>query len=133
MSRSTINSGSTTTSFGRYGIMDNPATGVPLFPGTASPGTYRVGRQQGAAAGDTHIFSPTTINEFRVGWARNNTDNNFFGTSLNAASLGYGGVPFQAGVLGGLPNLQFSDIGGFGASNWAPSIYTARNAQFPTL
>jgi hypothetical protein len=116
--------------FGRYGVMDDPSTGVPLFPGSASPGTYSVGRQQGAAAGDTHIFSPTTINEFRVGWARNNTHNDLFGTGLNASTLGYGGVPYQAGVLGGLPDLQFSDIGGFGASNWAPSIYTARNAQF---
>ena len=116
--------------FGRYNIMDSPKTGVPRFPGPASQGTTRVSRQQGVAIGDAHIFSPLVVNEFRFGWARNNTHGYLAGTDLNASTLGLGGIPYEPGVLGGLPNFQFSDVGGFGSSVWAPAIYTSRNMQF---
>jgi Carboxypeptidase regulatory-like domain len=113
--------------FGRYSITAQPSTGVPNFPGPASQGTHVNQSQQGITVAETHIFSQTVVNEARFGWSRNITNSNLQGTALNAGTLGYGGVPYQAGVLGGLPTINFSDIGGFGASGYQPALYDARD------
>jgi hypothetical protein len=115
--------------FGRYGITDVPSNGVPSFPGIASPGTLSVQRQQGIAAGDTHVFSANVINEVRYAWSHNDVNINLIATSLNATTLGFGGVPYQEGLLGGLPQIEFSDGGQIGDSGWSPSISDARDDQ----
>ena len=113
--------------FGRYSITNQPDTGVPSFPGPASPGTKVNQKQQGVTLSDTHIFSQSLINEARFGWSQNITNSNLQSTALNAGTLGYGGIPYQPGVLGGLPTINFSDVGGFGSSGYEPALYNARD------
>ena len=113
----------------RFSMTNTPDYGVPQFPGEASGGTFTKTLQFGAAFAETHIFSPTTVNEFRAGYTRNSADVSLAATSLNPATLGYGGVPYEPGILGGLPSLSFSDVSGFGANAWAPSIYKGRSTQ----
>lgn len=113
----------------RFALTKSPYSGVPQFPGLASGGTHQETLQLGAAFGETHIFSPTTVNEFRAGYTRNSASNNLIATSLDPSTLGYGGLAYQPGILGGLPSLSFSDVSGFGASAWSPSIYKGRSTQ----
>ncbi|MGA7411607.1 MAG: TonB-dependent receptor, partial [Bryobacteraceae bacterium] len=113
----------------RFAMTDTPSYGVPEFPGEAGSGSYTTTLQLGAAFGETHIFTPTTVNEFRVGWTRNSATVSLANTSLNPATLGYGGINYQPGILGGLPSLSFSDVSGFGASAWTPSIYKGQSTQ----
>ena len=113
--------------FARYSITAQPSTGVPNFPGPASQGTHVNQSQQGITVAETHVISQTLVNEARFGWSRNITNSNLQGTALNASTLGYGGIPYQAGVLGGLPTITFSDVGGFGASGYQPALYDARD------
>jgi hypothetical protein len=116
--------------FGRYGITDQPPSGVPAFPGPASPGTYGVQRQQGVAVGDSHIFSQNVVNEARYAWSHNDASGFLYSTALNAATVGYGGIPYQPGLLGGLPTLSFSDISSsYGSSSWNPTLSEARDNQ----
>jgi Carboxypeptidase regulatory-like domain len=115
--------------FVRYGIIDTPLTGVPQFPSQASGGTVTVQRQQGIAASDTHIFGPNVVNEVRYAWSHNNTDVNLAASTLQATTLGFGGVPYQAGLLGGLPGMNFSDGGSIGDSIYAPTLSNARDQE----
>ena len=113
----------------RFAMTSSPNSGVPQFPGPAGGSTQQTTLQIGGAFGETHIFSPTTVNEFRAGYTRNSATNGLANTSLNPATLGFGGVNYQPGLLGGLPTLSFSDVGGFGASAWTPSVYKGRSTQ----
>ena len=115
---------------GRYSINDQPRTGAPALPGALSPGTTSVSRQQGIVLGDTHVFSANAVNELRYIWSHNNVDSELGGTNFNASSVGLGGIPFQPGLLGGLPTLNFSDVGAsYGASQWSPNISDVRDTQ----
>jgi len=114
----------------RYAFRDNPPSGVPNLPGEIGSGTYNQSRQQGATISDTHIFSPTTINEFRYGYTRNAFSSELFNNTMNPADLGFQGVPFQSGLLGGAPELNFSDVTSVGAAGWSPTLATARDQVF---
>ena len=113
----------------RFAMTNTPSYGIPEFPGQAASGSSTKTLQFGAAFGETHIFSPTTVNEFRAGYTRNSATVSLAATSLDPSTLGYGGVNYQPGILGGLPSLSFSDVNGFGASSWTPSIYKGRSTQ----
>ncbi len=114
----------------RYAFRQSPPGGVANIPGPAGSGTINNSRQQGVEFGWTHIFNPRTVGEFRYGYTRNANNNAIFGTNLNPATLGYGGLPFQSGVLGGLPQLSFSDVTGIGAPGWSPTLTTARDNDY---
>ena len=79
--------------FGRYSITGQPSTGVPNFPGPASPGAYQNQQPQGITVADTHIFSQTLINEARFGWTKNFTNTNLISSSFNPATLGLAAFP----------------------------------------
>ena len=113
----------------RYAMTTSPESGVPQFSGPASGGTQQTTLTLGGAFGETHIFSPTAVNEFRAGYTRNSADNALDNTSLDPSTLGYGGVNNQPDILAGLPSLSISGITGFGASAWSPSIYKGRSTQ----
>ena len=112
--------------FARYSIR-SALDGVPNLPGPASQGAYQNQPPQGITVADTHIFSQTLINEARFGWTKNFTNTNLKSSSFNPATLGLGGVPYESGVLGGVPTMTFSDVGGFGASGYQPALYDARD------
>ena len=115
--------------FARFSITFQPDTGVPSFPGLASPGAKSNQKQQGVTASDAHIFSQTLVNEVRFSWSQNLSNTNLLVASLDPSTLGYGGLPYQSGVLGGLPTISFNDVSGIGDSGWAPALYDARDVH----
>ncbi len=69
---------------------------------------------------ETHVFTPSLTNEFRLGF-------NYLHTGFKhpnasnldfAASVGFGGIP-QAPLNGGLPNVTLSGISNFGSPTWS--------------
>jgi hypothetical protein len=114
----------------RYAFRDNPPYGIPNLPGKLGMGAANESRQQGATISDSHIISPTTINEIRYGYTRNAFAGHLFNSSINPADEGFGGLMFQPGILGGIPTLNFSDVSSVGAPSWEPSLATARDQVF---
>jgi hypothetical protein len=114
----------------RYAFRDVPRQVSINIPSPAASGSVFLSRQQGGAFGETHVFSSRTVNEFHYGYTRNTANSGLPNTTLNPNSLGFGGVPYDPGILGGVPGLSFSDVGGLGNQGWAPSLATARDQTF---
>ncbi|MFP5208702.1 MAG: carboxypeptidase regulatory-like domain-containing protein [Acidobacteriota bacterium] len=75
------------------------------------------------AFSETHLFSPTLVNEFRFGFNYGNFQFRqavFDNTNL-AASLGMGGIPSGGPLGGGLPLVTLSGISGFGQPGFYPN------------
>ncbi len=81
------------------------------------------------AISETHVFAPSLVNEFRVGYNRINShrfqlnfDKNISGDP--AFGINFPGVPFAAGTNnGGLPEMDFSDgTPTIGSSTFLPSL-----------
>jgi hypothetical protein len=114
--------------FGRYSYSNNPTVYAPPFGPILDGGGFGTGNDanyaKSAVVGDTHFFSPTLANEFRVGfnylhaaYLQENSQ-----TDL-AAKYGLGGIPFGPS-LGGLPSINFGGAGGangFGTAWYEPS------------
>jgi hypothetical protein len=122
--------GSHDTISARYAFRDAPPSGIPSLPGELGQGVANQSRQQGATIADTHIFSPTAVNEFRYGYTRNAFASKLFNSTINPSDEGFGGLVFQSGILGGVPELDFSDVSSVGAAGWQPSLATARDQVF---
>jgi Carboxypeptidase regulatory-like domain len=91
-------------------------------PGTLQGNTMR-NNSTGVAIGVTRVFSPTIVNDLRVGYARLDiTQLPFFGTVNADAQYGIPGIPFVSGLTGGLPVLTFSDVQQLGAEGCVPTL-----------
>ena len=106
--------------FARYSFSDNHKIKPPPFEGDGDGGGFAEGdetvRVHGFAASHTHMFSPTIINEARVGISREHTNRMpTYGTDTNDLPGRYGikGIPQLVGN-GGLPTLQMSRALGSG-------------------
>jgi hypothetical protein len=93
--------------FDRYNLINPYWSGnAPLYPGFAVDGK---GQTHNINIGDTKALSPTTINEFRLGYFRLNTTLNqpLGGTGTKLADLGFasgqGGAP---GIYVGTPSVE---------------------------
>ncbi|MDE3150235.1 MAG: carboxypeptidase regulatory-like domain-containing protein, partial [Acidobacteriota bacterium] len=75
------------------------------------------------AFSETHLFSPTLINEFRFGFNYGNFQfrQAVFNITGLASSLGMGGVPNGGPLGGGLPLVSLSGISGFGQPGYYPN------------
>src|SRR5579871_3533597 len=100
--------------FGRYSYSNNPVTHAPPL-GVLDGGGFGTSGQnsnygKSGVFSETHFFSPTLSNEFRVGF--NYLHATYLGpdsaNSGYAASLGLGGIPTGTN-LGGLPATNFGD------------------------
>lgn len=97
----------------------------PPFDGVADGGTYNDGTEiynvRGFALGYTHTFSPTLINEMRLGYTRGHDTRDPSGASTMGipAQFGIQGVP-QLPLNGGLPYLGIGTLSGLGGSGWLP-------------
>jgi hypothetical protein len=79
-------------------------------------------RNQNGVVSEIHTFSPTTINELRVGINRVRTDWDGYGDNLNtSAEVGIPGINDFCGICGGLPVISISGITGFGHTDFAPT------------
>ena len=111
----------------KYSFRDVPPGGIPDFPGPAGQGDFVRNRQQRASLSDTHVFSPTVVNEFRLGYFRNGYQSSLVNNSTDPASLGYQNAFYEKGIVGGIPSLNIAGIASIGASSWTPTLTTARN------
>jgi hypothetical protein len=75
--------------FGRYILDDEKIVQSPVLP-TGVGGLNSSVRAQGISVQETHIFSPTVLNQFSVGWTRFQLteDDNFAGVKDVAGELG---------------------------------------------
>jgi Carboxypeptidase regulatory-like domain/TonB dependent receptor-like, beta-barrel len=115
------------TSFYRFSFEDQPSSIPPTFPNTlADGGGFFSGVEDNAyrsfALSETHIFSPSLVNEFRFGYNRIHAQRFQFNYNTNvSAEVGFPGVPF-APDNGGLPQLTFSDVYTLGSPTYLPSL-----------
>jgi hypothetical protein len=99
--------------FGRYSYSNNPESFVPPL-GVLDGGSFGSDGQnsnygKSGVFSETHFFSPTLSNEFRVGFNYLHASYLQQNATTNIAQqLGYGGIP-TGPTLGGLPATNFGD------------------------
>ncbi len=113
--------------FYRFSMSRAPSTIPATFPGYADGGGFFTGVGTNnaylAAVSETHVFSPTRVNEIRIGYNRLHTSRfQFFSNTDVSAIVGFPGVPYQAGTdNGGLPQMYFNDVATLGSPTYLPS------------
>jgi hypothetical protein len=112
--------------FARFSYEDQPIFTPGPFTNFLDGGGFTAGNQdnayRSAAVSWTHTFSPTLINEFRLGYNRINSHRlQPFANTDVSGQLGLKGVPF-APDNGGLPNMCFVNYSCVGSSGFLPSI-----------
>ena len=112
--------------FVRFSYEDQPIHTPGPFTNFLDGGGFTAGNQdnayRSAAISEVHTFSPTVINEFRLGYNRINSHRSepFANTDVSG-QLGLVGVPFAPG-FGGLPSICFVNYACIGASDFLPSF-----------
>ena len=102
--------------FARYSYSNNPSIFTPPL-GILDGGGYGTDGAdtnfaKSAIFSETHFFSPSFTNEFRVGFNYLHAAYLSAGAQTNiAAKYGLGGIPFGPS-LGGFPDLYFNDLDG---------------------
>ena len=113
--------------FGRFSYEDQPSFIPPPFNNVLDGGGFFDGIEDNSyrsvALSETHLFTPTLVNEFRVGYNRINSHRLQLNSNKDIASqFGFPGVPFTP-INGGLPSITFSDgTVGVGSSTFLPSV-----------
>ena len=112
--------------FFRFSLKDDPEFIPGIFGGVADGGAFQQGNQtavaQQSALGYTHEFSPTLINNLRVGL-------NYLHTTRAAPEASVNGLPAQYGIQdipqgdlnGGLPAFGINGLSTLGSNNFLPS------------
>ena len=111
--------------FARYSYLetslDTPAFLGPILNGDPFASTAYTRNQNGVIS-EVHTFSPSTINEARVGVNRVRTDFDAFGShDPTAIQVGIPGINEFCGICGGLPTINISGVNGFGHTPFAPT------------
>jgi hypothetical protein len=122
--------------FGRYSWSHSPSYLPPPFPGFADGGAFGQGQQSvntmGAALSYSHSFTPTLVNEARVGFNREHTTRAqaYANSTTNIpAQFGIQGIPQLPGN-GGLPYLGIGDLSQLGSSQWLIGDRFSNTIQF---
>ena len=112
--------------FARFSYEDQPIFTPGPFTNFLDGGGFTSGNQdnayRSAAISEVHTFTPTFINEFRLGYNRINSHRSppFANTDVSG-QLGLKGVPFSPG-FGGFPSICFVNYSCIGASDFLPSF-----------
>jgi hypothetical protein len=104
---------------------DNPPGPIPppLDAASFSSGNF-INRPRNVVLSWTHIFTPRTINELRLGYSRNRSERLQFNANENlSAQLGIPGIPFSTNN-GGLPSFSVAGLNSFGSSEYQPTVET---------
>lgn len=117
----------TDTMFVRYILSETTNAFPGPFPGLADGQPNRPGsgttKAQNWALNETHIFSPSLVNEARIGYSRlHDVRLQLRGNDLSdiPAKFGIPGVP-QVPLNGGLPRITISHLGNLGTAQFLPS------------
>jgi hypothetical protein len=71
---------------------------------------------------ETHIFTPRTVNELRLGYSRNRSERLQFNSTQNfSQQLGIPGIPFGPNN-GGLPQFNVDGLNSFGSAEYQPTV-----------
>lgn len=111
--------------FFHYDYISSVRLVPPPFDGVADGGAYANGTElyqvRGFALGYTHTFSPTLINEARLGYTRGHDTRTPVGANTMGIPEQYGiqGVP-QIPLNGGLPTLGVGTLSELGGAGWLP-------------
>ena len=120
--------------FGRFSYVDNPEFIPGPFGGIADGGSFSSGNQQAttysAALGETHLFSPTLVNEVRLGYNR-------LSVSRLQPNANTPGIPAEFGIAGvpagesngGLGAILPTGLSTLGSNGYLPSIELSTNTQ----
>ena len=123
--------------FGAYSWSKSPSFFPGPFTGFADGGGFGAGRSErrytrALPLSYTHSFTPTLLNEARVGFNREHTSRvQPFGndTTNIPAQFGIQGIPQTPGN-GGLPNLAIGGLSQLGSSEWLISDRYSNTIQF---
>lgn len=123
--------------FGRYSYSNNPTTFTPplgILDGAGYGGDGQNSNYgKSGVFSETHFFSSTLSNEFRVGYNWLHASYLQPGSSVNlSAQYGLGGIPFGPS-LGGFPNINFGSgrpgLSAIGVPGYEPSDELQNVAQ----
>ena len=121
--------------FSRVTYVRNPQLIPGPFGGIADGGGFGSGAQSAISwngvLSETHTFSPTMVNEARIGVNR-------IASSRTQSNATHYGIPEQFGIQGvsqapdngGLPTLNITGLSTLGSSGYLPSIETSTVSQF---
>src|ERR1700704_4549609 len=113
--------------FTRYSYQVQPSTHPAVFQATGGGGNeasagFDHNFYSSVALSETHVLNPHVGNEVRLGYNRINARHLQFDFNRNvSAQLGIPGIPFGP-KNGGLPLLDFTDVGSIGTPLTLPSI-----------
>lgn len=113
--------------FGRFSYENQPSSIPSPFNNALDGGSFQDGSQDNSyrslALSETHTFTTTTINEFRVGYNRINSHRFQLNSNQDVSGqLGFPGVPFGPNN-GGLPSMSIADgTASIGSSGFLPSV-----------
>ena len=120
--------------FGRLSYVRNPDIIPGPFGGIADGGAFYAGDQNtrswNSALSETHAFSPTFVNEFRLGY-------NHLRATRVQPNANTQGIPEQFGIQGvpqgnsngGLGSIYFTGLNSLGSSQYLPSIELSTTSQ----
>jgi hypothetical protein len=120
--------------FFRFDYSDDPQFIPGIFGGVADGGAFQQGNQtalaQNTAIGYTHVFSPSLINEVRLGFSYLHTTRSGPVADENGIPAEYGiqGVP-QGDLNGGLPAFGINGLATLGSNSFLPSNETSQTLQ----
>jgi hypothetical protein len=112
--------------FGRFSFSnntDNPPGAIPppLDAASFSSGNF-INQPRNVVLSETHIFTPRTINELRLGYSRNRSERLQFDANEDlSAQVGIPGVPYSTNN-GGLPQFSVTGLNTFGSSEYQPTV-----------
>ncbi len=121
--------------FARASYVDNPEFLPGPFPGIADGGAFAQGNQTALSHNDvlseTHSFSPSLVNEARLGFNR-------IATTREAPDANQLGIPQEFGIQGvpqvpnngGLGRISLEGLTGIGSNNYLPSVEFSNTLQF---
>ena len=117
--------------FARFSYENQPSVIPAPFNNLLDGGGFFDGIEDNSyrslALSETHVFSPTLVNEFRAGYNRINAHRFQLNFDKNIAGdpsfgINYPGIPFNS-INGGLPEIDFGDgTVTIGSSTFLPSV-----------
>ena len=114
------------TVFGRFSYQNQdliPPSPIPppLGGSSFSSGNF-LNHARNVVVSETHIFTPHTINELRLGYTRNRSERLQFDSDENlSAQLGIPGIPFGP-RNGGLPAFGIDGLNSIGGAQFQPTV-----------
>jgi hypothetical protein len=115
--------------FGRFSISNNSQPAVGTFPGFIGGGTNAVNNNMQGALSDIHSFSPTIVNELRLGYIRHN--GSLYGTGQEGTATALkDGMALFPGPQVGFPSISFNYSG---AASAGSSEFTSWGGGDPNL